>query len=75
MRALLTRDEVIEYTRCKNARQLWREIKAGVWPEPLINSRPPRWSKAALDIAAGIQPPSENDGEAKALKALNERYG
>jgi hypothetical protein len=64
-------DEAIRRAGCRNASQFWREIKKGIWPAPLVNSRPPRWSVAALERAAGARPSSDNAGEEKALAALD----
>jgi hypothetical protein len=34
---------------CKNEEQFLREVKDGIWPQPLpINSRPQRWNTEAL---------------------------
>lgn len=58
-RAVLPRGEAAAYVGCKDTAQFVREVKRGIWPAPIINSRPPRWAKAALDrrieARAGIE--------------------
>lgn len=48
-RAVLPRHEAAAYVGCKDAAQFAREVRKGIWPGPIVNSRPPRWSKLALD--------------------------
>jgi hypothetical protein len=48
----LTADEAAKYIGCKSAAQFRREVKAGIWPEPIApDSRPQRWSIPQLDAA------------------------
>ncbi|MBF0383182.1 MAG: hypothetical protein HQL69_19340 [Magnetococcales bacterium] len=45
----LTTDEAAQYVGCKTVEQFRREVKKGVWPQPIARGRPFRWSKPALD--------------------------
>lgn len=58
-RPVLPRNEAAAYVGCRDAAQFMREVRKGLWPEAIVNSRPPRWSRAALDRRI-----SERDGGA-----------
>ncbi|MBF0247046.1 MAG: hypothetical protein HQL36_03080 [Alphaproteobacteria bacterium] len=46
----LTTAEAAAYVNAASPAQFLREVRQGVWPGPLTkNSRPQRWSRAALD--------------------------
>ena len=48
----MTVEEAAHYVGCRSTQQFRREIKAGIWPRPIVpNSRPQRWSKFQLDAA------------------------
>lgn len=68
---MLTASEAVELVGCKDRPQFMREVRAGIWPKPIVNSRPPRWSRAALehriaDLAGfGAASPSGGIGDAE----------
>ena len=72
--AMMTVDQAARYVCARSVHQFRREVRAGVWPRPIVyTSRPQRWSKAQLDAAMS---PAANDQDktdpalAAALEAL-----
>ena len=49
-------EKAAELVGCKNVRQFRREVKRGIWPAAdITDSRPYRWSYAALEAALQIK--------------------
>ncbi|MBF0445280.1 MAG: hypothetical protein HQL68_06800 [Magnetococcales bacterium] len=53
---VLNTKEAADYVGCTSVEQFRREVDKGIWPDPIVRSRPFRWSKPALDYC--LQPDS-----------------
>ena len=70
----LTVEESAHYVGCRSTQQFRREVKAGIWPQPIApRSRPQRWSVFQLDSA--LHGPTDRSQADPFLAAVRKRLG
>ena len=73
----LTEAEASAYVNARDIRQFRREVKRGDWPNPIVNSRPPRYSRVQFDKFLAGEPEAtvsvdHASFEAAALAAIDD---